>query len=302
MRQLTELAVATLGRCFLCGSSEGEIVLREGGYVGRSCECGIVYVDPMPASGVVDPTIDHHPESYYRQAARERLAWLLRFRRCGRVLEVGCGNGAFVKAALSAGFEVEAVEPCEMRARSVELQYGIRVERSMIEEARLRAGYYDIVTHVDLLSHFRDPIHALRAMRHGLSPGGVMMFEVGLFGGLPNRWYPFTGRPNFPTHLWFFDVAAVDTVLERAGLRRTAIEIHSIGLSTIVSSLAIMALRSPHLRRSEEMFGKPLAAGRLGGAYYAAQGVLQHLGKWLPRFGPGRAFVTAEITPDLQPI
>jgi len=292
--------LATPGRCCLCGSSDGEVVLREGSYVGRLCKCGIVYVDPMPAHGTVDPTIDHHPESYYRQSARERLSWIQKFRRRGRILEVGCGDGAFVKAALSAGFEVEAVEPCEARANNVERRYRVPVERSMIEHAQLRENAYDIVTHVDLLSHFADPIAALGAMRRGLSPSGLMIFEVGLFGGLAKRWYPFTGRPNFPTHLWFFNVAAVDAVLERAGLRRRAIEIHSIGLSTIVSSLAIKAFRAPHLRRSGEDFGKPLASGRLGEVYYAVQGFLQHLGKWLPRFGPGRAFVTAEVIPDAE--
>jgi Methyltransferase domain len=155
------------------------------------------------------------------------------------------------------------------------------------------------VCHVDLLSHFRDPVAALKAMGERVAPGGMLVFEVALFGGLSKHWYPFTGRPNFPTHLWFFNEAAIDQLLKRAGLRRSAIEIHSIGVSTIISSLLIHLFRSPHLRRAPEQLGKPLASGPLGNSYYRFQNTLGRIGKWLPRFGPSKAFVTAvPITAD----
>ena len=37
--------------------------------------------------------------------------------------------------------------------------------------------------HVDLMSHFVDPLDALRTMRRATRPGGVVAFEVGLLAG-----------------------------------------------------------------------------------------------------------------------
>src|SRR5687767_11530177 len=142
------------GACFLCGIGSGPIVVRENGYNGRACACGIVYLDPNPPEDAVDPTYDQHPDDYYSLPARLRLSWVREFRTNGRLLEVGCGAGHFLAVAQEAGYEVSAIEPHPDSALHVTRNLNAPVEECLIEETTLPRGRFDIVFHVDLLSHF----------------------------------------------------------------------------------------------------------------------------------------------------
>jgi SAM-dependent methyltransferase len=287
------------GACLLCGERGGRAVVAERGYVGRACSCGLIYIDPHPARFSVDPTVDGHLESYYSLPARVRLRWAMRFAPGGRFLEVGCGAGALVGEALRRGFTAEAVEPNAVCAERVRRRYGVPVEEARIEESTLPHGRFDLVYHVDLLSHFPGPVEALAAMAHRLAPGGTLCFEVGLFAGLGHGWYRWTGRPNFPAHLWFWSDEAVRDVLDRAGLEVVGTRTFAIAPSTIVST----ALRAALPDRARAV---PDGAGGAGGAPAPARGsraqrayarlhyVLRYrIGAVLPVPGPRTAFFAA---------
>lgn len=158
--------------------------------------------------GAVDPTYDQHFDTYYSLPAKVRLKWLSRFQPSGSLLEVGCGSGQFLALARAHGYQVAAVEPNPRSARSAARLLGIEVEQALIEESGLPPQSYDVVFHIDLLSHFPDPVKALRKMAELTRPGGVVCFEVGI-GALPRRWSPLLGRPGYPQHLWHFTEEAV---------------------------------------------------------------------------------------------
>lgn len=207
-------------RCVLCGGTGDEVVWRESGYDGRRCACGVVYVDPMPGDGGIDFTRDLHDGPFYARPARERLAWFVeRHEARGRLLEVGCGEGWFLEAAREKGFEVEGLEPEPARAARVRARLGVPVTCGYIEGAALPAGSFDVVYHTDLVSHFPDPVGALRAMARLLKPGGVLFFEAGLHTGFSPLWYRVVGSMGYPMHLWFYDEPAFARLMDAADLR-----------------------------------------------------------------------------------
>lgn len=217
-------------RCVLCGSGGEEVVWREAGYDGRRCACGVVFVDPMPADGAIDFTRDLHDGPFYALPARDRLAWFGAQRGArGRLLEVGCGEGWFLEAARDRGFTVEGLEPDPARARRVRERLGVPVTCGFIESASLPEGAYDVVYHTDLISHFPDPVGALRAMARLLRPGGVLFFEAGLHTGFSPLWYRAVGSMGYPMHLWFYDEGAFDRLMAAAGLRVEARRTFSLG-------------------------------------------------------------------------
>ena len=284
------------GSCLLCGSSGGPVVLAEGLHVGRFCDCGIIYIDPAPEPSSIDLTHDGHLESYYTLPARLRVAWVAAFIPRGRFLDVGCGNGAIVREALRRGFEVEAVEPNVVAAEQVRVRYGIPVEEAFIEASNLPPHRFDVVFHVDLLSHFPDPVAALRAMTARLRPAGLLCFEVGIFGGLTAPWYRWMGRPGFPAHRWFYSEESLHKVMRLAGLEIVGIRSFAIGASTAVSTA---------LRRFLPVTSKSIPEERHG---LAARGALSHrlyarihyllryrLGAFVPFPGPRTAFVAARV-------
>jgi SAM-dependent methyltransferase len=290
------------GSCLLCGRSNGPVRMTEGGFVGRACDCGIIYIDPSPDPAAVPATTDAHLDGYYSLPAQLRFDWTQRFVTGGRFLDVGCGPGPLIRQALDRGFEAEAVEPNAACADAVRRRYGIAVEQTVIERSELPAGRFDLIYHVDLLSHFPDPVRALEAMAERLAPGGVMCFEVGLFAGLDPKWYPWVGRPRFPAHRRFFSEAGLETVLGRAGFELVAIKTFAIAPSTILSA----ALRKVLPNRLEAVplsstgsDALPARGNRLQRAYARVHHLLRYrLGAVIPFPGPRTAFVAARRTTE----
>jgi SAM-dependent methyltransferase len=290
------------GRCILCGSTSDPVVVHEANYVGRACRCGIAYIDPCPDPDGVDPTRDEHVEEFYELPAGIRLDWVSQIRPQGRILEVGCGWGHFVGAAKGRGFQVAAIEPNPKRAHYVRQALGIDVEQAFIETAPPPAVGFDIVYHIDLLSHFPDPVRALRAMVLQLEPGGRVCFEVGVFGGATIKWHRWAGRPGFPQHRWLYSEAALREVLSRSGLRIESIKRFAILPATIVSSLGLALFGQSLGNQSARTGGQRQTKSKGVRRWYAwLQYILRYrIGAYLPPIGPQVLFVCA--VPEDVPI
>jgi SAM-dependent methyltransferase len=290
------------GCCILCGSSSDPVVVREANHVGRSCACGIVYIDPCPNPNSIDLTCDEHTDEYYELPAALRLDWVAQIQPRGRLLEIGCGWGYFVAEAKRRGYQVAAIEPNPVRARHVREALGINVEQASIETASRPAVGFDVVYHIDLLSHFPDPARALRAMASQLHPGGRLCFEVGIFGGLAAGWYKWVGRPGFPQHRWFYSEAALRELLRRSNLRIEKIKRFAILPATIVSSLGLALLGQSLGKESSKASSQwPTRATGVRRWYAWLQYVLRYrLGAYVPPIGPQVFFVCA--VPDGDPL
>lgn len=263
--------------------------------MGRSCRCGIVYIDPSPKPDSINVTCDEHADEYYELPARVRLDWIAQIQPQGRLLEVGCGWGHFIAGAKRRGYQIAGIEPDPARARHVREVLGIDVETASIEAASLPEIGFDIVYHIDLLSHFPDPARALRAMALQLRPGGRLCFEVGIFGGLAAGWYKWVGRPGFPQHRWFYSEAALREILRRSDLRIEKIKRFAILPSTIISSVGLTLLGHSFGQQSPNASdGRPPQASGPRRWYAWLQYVLRYrLGAYLPPVGPQVLFVCA---------
>jgi len=211
---------AAPGACLLCGENAGKSVWEEAGYDVKYCSgCGVVYLDPAPPADQVDQTFEQHDDSYYAKPAQVRANWLSSVRPSGRLLEVGSGPGHFLAECRRRGYEVYGCEADPVRAQHCRDELGIEIETAYIEHTQLPPGSFDIVFHVDLLSHFPDPIEALQAMTRLLKPGGILCFEVGTLGGVSSRWYRWNGGLACPEHRWFYSLDGIRNTLDRAGLK-----------------------------------------------------------------------------------
>ena len=87
---------------------------------------------------------------------------------------------------------------CESYARGRPRAYA-----GFLHEVDLPPERFDVVFHVDLMSHFVDPLDALRTMRRATRPGGVVAFEVGLLAGChrDGKWQRAVG---YPQHRWLY--------------------------------------------------------------------------------------------------
>lgn len=290
--------------CAVCGEATGRPVCRRGAYELMQCHCGGMYLSPPVPDHAVDHAVDTHPDSFYALPAAMKLRWLRRSHPTGRLLEVGCGGGHFLRQARASGYEVCGIELDASRAHEVATELGIPVECAPIEQSQWPTGSCDIVYHCDLLSHFPDPLRALQQMRRLLRPGGVLFFEVGMVGDLAERWYDAVPARSIPRHRWFFSERALRQLLYRAGLDIERLKTFGLGPQVVVSRALSGTYQS--VRR---LAPRPVTSARscpTGEAVVPGHAIRERplegqfnnfmrfsLGAWFPRAGPLTAFVLA---------
>jgi SAM-dependent methyltransferase len=250
-----------MNACPLCRAVQRVTLVRgtRSGDVHRCVSCGFVYSDPRGAPDPgAPPAVVDDPAAYLANA-RDRLAVVARETGVsrGRLLDVGCYDGAFLLAAQTLGFAGRGVELDPLGAARAR-ERGLDVLEGKFETAAFDAPF-DVVTFIHSLEHFADPLAALVRAREWLVPAGALLVEVPNFGAwsrplLGRRW-----RQFIADHDHFFEPFTLRRCLEDAGfvVRRLA----PVGKSLSVRLLADRLGRYYHPRA-----GRALAqwAGRHG--------------------------------------
>jgi SAM-dependent methyltransferase len=222
--------------CFLCNAMSNRVVWRENKLEGKICGCGLVYTetrDRLPESFI--DTEEAHPETFYSLSAELKARWMATRCTSGRLLEVGCGEGFFLAAARTLGYEVVGMEPNSARADQATKRFGLSVQRMFLEDDKLPASSFDVVYHCDLLAHFPDPVRALQSMTRLLRPNGVLCFEVGILGGISPLWYRLIGEIGLGRHLWLYSYRALALLLDRSGLSVEHQQLFGLGMNVLLT-------------------------------------------------------------------
>lgn len=152
--------------------------------------------------------------------ARRRARWVQQRNSAGaprRVLDVGCGNGAFLRAMQRANWQVAGVER-EQRASALQhLHVG-----TSLDEAAEHAPF-GAVTLWHSLEHFEDPATLLRECRALLHPAGAVFIAVPDARSLAARLF---GRHwlhlDVPRHRHHFTARSLALALQDAGFSSRA--------------------------------------------------------------------------------
>ena len=208
----------------------------------RCCACGAAVLDVLPSPrhfDVADDERDFYGKRYWTDYSRARdlpeigerartdlsercLFWLERLlevaRPPGRILEIGCGHGAFVRLAQEPGFDAVGTELSGWVAEFARRSFGVRVLQGPLERLDLEPGFACIAA-FDVLEHLADPLETLRRCRDLLAADGVLLLQTPWYRGEGAGWSMF--QPD--EHIHLFTEASVRLLLERAGFRGTLV-------------------------------------------------------------------------------
>jgi 2-polyprenyl-3-methyl-5-hydroxy-6-metoxy-1,4-benzoquinol methylase len=98
--------------------------------------------------------------------------------RGARILDFGCGAGAFLGLCSKHGYSVQGIEPGKDYATYAQTTFGIEVINDVWENVKLPAGSFNVITAVEVLEHLRKPVEAMRWLASLLAEDGVIYVTV----------------------------------------------------------------------------------------------------------------------------
>jgi SAM-dependent methyltransferase len=146
------------------------------------------------------------------------IRFLRRFKRNGRILDVGCGNGYFLAACRERGYEVQGLDVSEWAVQYATHRLGLPVAIGEMEKVEFERGSFDVITMWHFLEHTPNPIEALLKARTWMKEDGLLVVEVPNYGGTDARreWQNWVGW-SLPYHFYHFTPRALKKLLERCG-------------------------------------------------------------------------------------
>ena len=232
--------------CDFCGADDTLPVLTgpdrlhgiPGEFVLVRCNrCGLMYLDPRPTSEELDA---YYPADYephvgtrkqqlgwlrridYRYGVEKRYRAIMRYcERPGRMLDVGCGPGAFLDGMREHGWQVTGIEPGVQPATYAREELGLEIQNTTLEDARLEPASLDLVTMWNVLEHLSGPRQALRRIAEALRPGGLLVFAIpGVESYDLKMFKEYWAGYDLPRHLFVFPPAPLERAVKAAGLHR----------------------------------------------------------------------------------
>lgn len=173
----------------LCGNTEFEPYQngRLGVHIDCCKKCGLVFTNPQPG---MEDLAGRYEGDYYehwlkplQQKRRQRL-WKRRLARVRhfasgtRLLDVGCGDGLFLRTARDAGYEVTGTEISEAAVQIAMDRHGLNVQHGLLPDCKLKEASFDIITLWHSLEHMPDPEASLHTAHSLLKPGGHVVIAV----------------------------------------------------------------------------------------------------------------------------
>lgn len=237
--------------CDLCGSNHIEHRYALDAFSIVACkDCGLVFLDidlnreklsQMYSGDYYNERTDYFQVDASADASIDNLGFdatnfnnglelLRRYRpEQGRLLDVGCALGGFLRLARNDGWTVAGVDISEFAAQHCRERFGLDVQSGLLNELNFAEESFDVITLWDVLEHFEHPLQQLRHVNRILKSGGIMLVDTpnerALIRTVACWLYRLTGgklsgplRKLFHQyHLYYFNQATLQKLLNDAG-------------------------------------------------------------------------------------
>lgn len=236
--------------CLFCNKKHQSFWI-ESGYTGRKCfQCGLIYLSPRPDSKEMQ--LLYNTGRAGGESAREQIAYnygkdlmtkhilsiIKTFKTKGDFLEVGAGGGQCLLNARKEGFNPFAIEINKESAIYISKELGVKVENVSASDSRyFESQKFDVICHIDVLSHLHDPIGAFRISSNKLKKDGILVFETGNLAGVHRFWLNLIGRLGYPEHLYMCSIGSVKHLLRLSDFKLIAYHSYSIVLYQLISKI-----------------------------------------------------------------
>ena len=147
----------------------------------------------------------------------------------GRLLDLGCGFGKFLKIMEDQPWELTGVEISETAASYTRnLVPKTTVHEGMLTEVDLPPASQDCIVMLGVLEHLKDPRTSLKHISKWLTPGGILIVQVPYMASYIRlkHWFPFIPIAfEAPRHLFDFSPTTLTRYFHLAGYEDVSVDI-----------------------------------------------------------------------------
>jgi len=223
-------------KCALCGSENNSPILTAGDYrlhttdeefnLVQCRQCGLIYVNPRPIREEMDK---FYPKEYYNEQNQisklvvklvhyMKIQNTMSFKKKGRILDVGCGDGGFILHFKKRGWEVYGIDTSEAACKLAIEKLGRNIFNCKLKDCHFPDSYFDVVTLNHVLEHMSDPNGELREIHRILKDGGILLLSTPNIDCLQfkitrERWFGL----DLPRHLYHYSHKTIVSILKKNG-------------------------------------------------------------------------------------
>ena len=191
--------------------------------------CGLIFVNPQSRFLKEDMKNLYNKEYFDKGYMRFnepfvfRMDFIEKYKRPGRILDIGCATGELLDLARNRGWEAFGVEVSEYAADSVIKKHGLNIFKGTLEEARYPDNYFDAVCAGDILEHLGEPHNFLREIRRILKTKGLLYLSFPNADSFYYKFFAFICRFNhknyflLPYHTYHFGRSTIELLLDKTG-------------------------------------------------------------------------------------
>jgi 2-polyprenyl-3-methyl-5-hydroxy-6-metoxy-1,4-benzoquinol methylase len=136
----------------------------------------------------------------------------------GKILDIGCGTGAFLHTMKQAGWQITGLEPDDAARKKATELYNITPLASH-EIFSMPHNTYDAITMWHVLEHVHQLHEYIAQLKNMLTANGRIFIAVPNFTSYDARYYAaYWAAYDVPRHLYHFSPASMKNLVEQNGL------------------------------------------------------------------------------------
>jgi 2-polyprenyl-3-methyl-5-hydroxy-6-metoxy-1,4-benzoquinol methylase len=223
-------------KCPLCDSSSASTFLTTQDFrfgtteanfhLARCIDCGLVFINPKLT---IENLSHYYPEAYYlykpnligefihRLACDAKFRMIKRYKRKGRVLDLGCGRGDLLLRFEKEGWETFGLDISKTLSELLSKKLK-NVFNCQLSHCNFQSGYFDVVILNHVLEHLVTPSQELEEIHRILKHDGIVyicspnidsvQFKIGW-----EKWF----HLDVPRHAYHFQRKSLTNILEKNG-------------------------------------------------------------------------------------
>lgn len=137
----------------------------------------------------------------------------------GRVLDIGCGNGNYLRILREFGWDTFGIEPSETAAESGKKQFGLNIVTGTVLDHKFPDNYFHVISMNHVLEHLHNPVQVLTEIKRIVRTDGTIAIRT---PNMDSFGYKIFGKNwlhiDTPRHLMLYSKDSFSWLCKKVGL------------------------------------------------------------------------------------